>query len=158
MGEDEEKRSLEEGWILLIKSYMTSEIVSRVIKCVDFIQPERLLVKGIKPQGETNNKTKDKNEEFLLFHIFHEEKTFSKRDRCARSNYCSMGKSIPFPPGDLGSRRKRYMDASLGNLLKLQKVPSKYPLKTQVEHSFISLTAGSPTIIHNRPPSATDRP
>jgi hypothetical protein len=36
-----------------------------------------------------------------------------------------MGISIPFSFGDLGSQSKRYMEASVGNLLKLRKLPSK---------------------------------
>jgi hypothetical protein len=38
-----------------------------------------------------------------------------------------MGISMAFPFGDKGSQRKRYMDASVGNLIKLRKLPSKYP-------------------------------
>jgi hypothetical protein len=41
-----------------------------------------------------------------------------------------MGISIPFSPGDFGSQRKRYMEASVGNLAIPKKLPSKYPFKT----------------------------
>jgi hypothetical protein len=64
---------------------------------------------------------------------------------------------IPFSPGDLGSQRKRYMEASVGNLLKLRKLPSKYPFKTQGEFSFIFFAVLFPVIIHNRLPPAMYR-
>jgi hypothetical protein len=42
-----------------------------------------------------------------------------------------MGISIPLSPGDFGSQRKRYIEASVGNLGTGWKLPSKYPFKTQ---------------------------
>jgi hypothetical protein len=47
MGEDKEEGRLEGGWILFVKFYLTSEIVPGVIEGMDFIQPERLLVKTV---------------------------------------------------------------------------------------------------------------
>jgi hypothetical protein len=44
-----------------------------------------------------------------------------------------MDISIPFFQGDFESQRKRYIEASLGNLRKWEKLPSKYPFKTQGE-------------------------
>jgi hypothetical protein len=64
-----------------------------------------------------------------------------------------MGISIPFSPCDLGSQRKRYMEASVGNLLKLRKLPSKYPFRTQGDSLLSALAFHFPTIIHNRLPS-----
>jgi hypothetical protein len=37
----------------------------------------------------------------------------------------SIDISMLFSSGDLGSKRKRYMEASIGNLAKLEKLPSK---------------------------------
>jgi hypothetical protein len=62
--------------------------------------------------------------------------------------------SIPLSSGDFGSQRKRYIEAFEGNLLKQLKLPSKNPLKTLGVLSLISFTAGFPTTIHRRFPSA----
>jgi hypothetical protein len=92
MGEDEKERSLEGGWILFVKLYLTSEIVPGVIEGMDFIQPERLLVKAVESQGESNDDTKNKDEPFLLLSSV--QALFHRR---------STGQAIPFSSGDLGS-------------------------------------------------------
>jgi hypothetical protein len=42
-----------------------------------------------------------------------------------------MGRSIPFSQGDFGSQRRRYMETSVGNRMRLRKLPSKYPFKVK---------------------------
>jgi hypothetical protein len=51
MGENKKKGRVKIRWVLLIKLYLASEIISRVIECVDFIYPERFLIKGVKPES-----------------------------------------------------------------------------------------------------------
>jgi hypothetical protein len=62
----------------------------------------------------------------------------------------SIDISIPFSSGDLGSQRKRYMEASSGNLLKLRKLPSKYPFRTQGEVPLMFLAPHFDNTIHSR--------
>jgi hypothetical protein len=52
MGENKKEGRMEIRRILLIKLYLASEIISRIVECVDFINPERFLVKGVKSQGK----------------------------------------------------------------------------------------------------------
>jgi hypothetical protein len=53
MGQNKEKGRMKIRRVLLIKFYLPSKIISRVIEGVDFIYPERFLVKCVKPQGKT---------------------------------------------------------------------------------------------------------
>jgi hypothetical protein len=58
MGKDEEEGRMMIGWIFLIKFDLPSEIVSGVVEGMDFVYPEGLLIKGIKPQSKTHHQTK----------------------------------------------------------------------------------------------------
>lgn len=49
VGENEEERRMKIGWILSIEFYLVFQIIARVIKSVDFIYPERFLIKGVEP-------------------------------------------------------------------------------------------------------------
>src|SRR4030042_4482783 len=93
---------------------------------MNFIDPEGFPVKGIESEGEAHEETEDKYKDFISFCVTH----ILLPVPSLQSPY-SMGRSIPSSPGDSGSQRKRYMDASLGNRLKLAKLPSKYPFKAQ---------------------------
>jgi hypothetical protein len=53
MGENKKEGRMEESRVLLIEFYLAIEIISRIIKSIDFIYPERFFAKGVKPQGKT---------------------------------------------------------------------------------------------------------
>jgi hypothetical protein len=61
MGKDEEQGRMEIGGVLLIKFDLPSEIVSGVVEGMDFVHPEGLPVKSVKPQGKAYEET-GKNE------------------------------------------------------------------------------------------------
>jgi hypothetical protein len=46
---DEEERELKMGRILLVVSYLASQIVSRFIEGMNFVDPERFFVEGVEP-------------------------------------------------------------------------------------------------------------
>jgi len=48
VSEDKEERRMKEGGIFFIEFYLAFEVVSRVIKCMNFIRPEGFLVKCVK--------------------------------------------------------------------------------------------------------------
>jgi hypothetical protein len=54
VGEDKKKRGMKMGWILLIISQLTSQIVSRFIESMDLIDPEGFMIKMVKPERETD--------------------------------------------------------------------------------------------------------
>ncbi len=57
MGENIEERGVKEVSRMFFEIfYLTFEVLSGVIKGVDFINPERLVIKSIEPQGKTDDK------------------------------------------------------------------------------------------------------
>jgi hypothetical protein len=131
------------------------DTIPRVIKCVDFIQPEGFFVKGVKSQGEPYEETEDEDKNFfLIYHIRSWERVLKISLGFVTLKCHSIGISISFSFGDRGSNRKRYMDASIGNLLKLRKLPSKYPLRKKIELFLISVAIVLFTTSHSRFPSA----
>jgi hypothetical protein len=71
MGKDEEEGRMKIRRILLIKPDLPSEIVSGVVEGMDFVYPERLLIKGVKPQSKAYEKAKDKDKNFFSFWVTH---------------------------------------------------------------------------------------
>jgi len=71
MGENKEKGRVEIRWILLIKFYLASEIIPRIIEGVDFIDPERFLIKGVKSEYKTYEKAKHDDKNFFSFYVAH---------------------------------------------------------------------------------------
>lgn len=71
MRENKEKGRMKIRWVLLIKSYLISEIIPRIIERMDFIYPERFLIKSVKPEGKTYEKTKHDDNNFFSFHVAH---------------------------------------------------------------------------------------
>jgi len=65
MGENIKKWRVKECRVLFIEFYLAVEIVPRIIKSIDFIYPEGFLVKGVKSQGEPDEKA-DKNDKYFL--------------------------------------------------------------------------------------------
>ena len=65
MGEDEEKGRVEVSGIFSVKFQLATEVILRVIKCMNFVRPERFLVKGVEPQSKTNEET-EKNDKPLF--------------------------------------------------------------------------------------------
>ena len=55
MGKDEEEGRMKIRRILLIKFDLPFEIVSGVVEGMDFVCPERLLIKGVKPKGKADD-------------------------------------------------------------------------------------------------------
>jgi hypothetical protein len=103
---------------------------------MNLINPERFPVKVVEPQCEADEKTKKKKKYLLSFWVAHNRQirqtvpfyetgvlTFN-RNLYVKDVY-SMGISIPFSFGDAGSQRNKYIEASVGNLLILRKLPSK---------------------------------
>jgi hypothetical protein len=84
------------GWILFKVFYLVFNPLPRIIEGMNFVDPEGFLIKMVKPQGESNDETKNKDEPFLLLPSI---QTFFHRR--------SIGQSIPFSSGDLGSSRNR---------------------------------------------------
>ncbi len=56
MGENKKEGRMKISRFLFIKFYLAFEVISGVIEGMDFVHPERLLVKGIDPQGKTDEK------------------------------------------------------------------------------------------------------
>jgi hypothetical protein len=70
MGEDEEQRRMKKGWVLLIEFDLTLEIIPGIIVGMDFIHPERFLIKGVKPQGKAcYKKAEYQNQDLFLFYL-----------------------------------------------------------------------------------------
>jgi len=76
MGENKEKGRVEIRWILLIKFYLASEIIPRIIEGVDFIDPERFLIKGVKSEYKTYEKAKNDGNNFFSFYVAHNRESF----------------------------------------------------------------------------------
>jgi len=137
MGEDKKERWLKISGIVFVIVKLGLRIIPRIIEGVDFIHPERFLIKGVKPEGEAKKKTKHNYNNFFSFYIVHSRQSellylsdrvvvFSTQPLLRSSQSLSVnppqsiGISIPFSPGAFGSQRNRYMEASAGNFLKLQ--------------------------------------
>jgi hypothetical protein len=75
-------------WMLFKVSYLVFNPLPRIIEGMNFVNPEGFLIKIVESQGESNDETKYKDEPFLFLSLFHRR---------------SIGQSIPFPSGDLGS-------------------------------------------------------
>lgn len=71
MGENKEKGRVKIRRILLIKVKLTSETIPRIIERMDFIYPERFLIKAVKPERKAYQKTKNDNNNFFSFHVAH---------------------------------------------------------------------------------------
>jgi len=67
VGKDEEERRMKVSWIPLVKFYLASEIISRIIVSMDFVEPERFLIKSIEPQGEPQEKTNNDDKNLFSF-------------------------------------------------------------------------------------------
>jgi len=67
MGQNKEERGMKVGWILLVKFYLTPEIISRIIEGIDFIRPKGFLIEGVEPQGETDEEAEDQHKNFISF-------------------------------------------------------------------------------------------
>ena len=74
MGENKEKRRLKVSRIFFVKFELALKIVSRFIKGMNFIYPERFFVKSIKPQRKTYDETETDGKHFLLCHLIDREK------------------------------------------------------------------------------------
>ena len=73
MSEDEEKRRVEKGWILLVELELAFEVMGRIIISVDFVHPERFLIEAVESQPKTDDEAEDQNDQFLSPHsIFHQ--------------------------------------------------------------------------------------
>jgi hypothetical protein len=71
VGKNEEERRMKIRRILLIKLYLAFKIISRIIERMDFIYPERFLIKSVKPEGKAYEKAKDDDNNFLSFYVAH---------------------------------------------------------------------------------------
>jgi hypothetical protein len=67
MGENKKEGRMKIRRVLFIKLDLPTEIVSGVIEGVDFVHPERFLIKGVKPQSKAYEETKNKDGNFFLF-------------------------------------------------------------------------------------------
>ena len=67
MCDKKEEWSLKVGGILLVKGQLAFQTVPRIIKRINFIYPERFSIKGVKPQGEADEKTQKEYKNFFSF-------------------------------------------------------------------------------------------
>jgi len=67
MGENEEEGRMKIRRILFIKFYLAVEIISGIVECMDFVHPERFLIKGVESQAKTDEKTNDEDNDFFTF-------------------------------------------------------------------------------------------
>jgi hypothetical protein len=74
MSEDEEKGRMKGGRIFFMKIDLGLEVISGVVKSVDFVQPERFLVEGIESEGKSNEETQNQENEFIPLFMGHENK------------------------------------------------------------------------------------
>ena len=65
MGEYKKEGRVEEGWILFVKLQLALKVISRVIKCMNLIEPERFLIEGVEPQGKADENAKDKKKDLF---------------------------------------------------------------------------------------------
>lgn len=65
VGENKKKRGVEIRRILLVEFYLLPKPISGIIEGMDFVQPQRLLIKRIKPQEEPNKKAEDQKNRFF---------------------------------------------------------------------------------------------
>ena len=72
MSQNIKQRGVEIGGSLLVKFELTFEIIPRVLIGVDFIEPERFLVKGIEPQRETDQQAGNDDKNLFLAYPIHE--------------------------------------------------------------------------------------
>lgn len=66
MCEDEEKGRVKVSGIFSIKFQLAPEVVPRVIQGMNFVHPERFLVKVVEPQSNTEEETDKNDKPFLL--------------------------------------------------------------------------------------------
>jgi len=59
------------GWILLIIFQLVFKAISRIIKGMDLINPERFLVKGVESQGKADEKAKNDDKNFFSSYVTH---------------------------------------------------------------------------------------
>jgi len=52
---------------------LTSEIIPGVIEGVDFIYPERFLIKTVKSEGKADEKAKNDDKNFFSFYVAHNQ-------------------------------------------------------------------------------------
>jgi hypothetical protein len=65
MGEDEKEGGVEESWVLFVKSELILEAIPRIIKRIDLVPPKGFLIKCIKSQCKTYQKTNNDDNDFL---------------------------------------------------------------------------------------------
>lgn len=62
---------MEESGVFFIKFYLAFQIISGIIKGMDFVHPEGFLVKGIESEGEANEETEEKNKYLFFKRVIH---------------------------------------------------------------------------------------
>ncbi|HUL22630.1 MAG TPA: hypothetical protein VLZ10_14335, partial [Thermodesulfobacteriota bacterium] len=65
MGENKKKRRLKIGRILSVIVELRFKIISRIIEGIDFIHPERLSIKRVKPEGKAYEKATNDDKNFF---------------------------------------------------------------------------------------------
>jgi hypothetical protein len=65
MSEDKEKGRVEVSRIFLIEFQLAFEIILRVVECMDFVHPERFLIKRVEPQEKADEQAKRKDKKFF---------------------------------------------------------------------------------------------
>jgi hypothetical protein len=66
VGENEEKGRVKIRRILFIEFYLAFEVVSGVIEGMDFVHPERFLIKSVESQGKAYQETQKKDQNLFL--------------------------------------------------------------------------------------------
>jgi hypothetical protein len=65
VGENKKQGGMEIGWFLFVEFDLSLEIISRIIKGMNFIHPEGFLVKGVESQGKTDEETEKEDKNFF---------------------------------------------------------------------------------------------
>src|SRR4030042_6720504 len=65
---------------------------SRIVECVDLVNPEGFAIKGIESQGKAYQKAKTKNEHSLLLKVSHKHEDRRSREyKIRQTGYWSLG-------------------------------------------------------------------
>jgi hypothetical protein len=62
---------MQEGGVFFIKFYLAFQIISGIIKGMDFVHPEGFFVEGVESQDKADEEAEEKNEDFFFKGVFH---------------------------------------------------------------------------------------
>ena len=74
MGEYKKQRRVKVAWVFFIEFYLTLQIISGVVKRMEFVHPEGSLIKCMKSQSKPNDEAKDEEDDFFLLYLLHIQK------------------------------------------------------------------------------------